>query len=133
VNLSVIALAQEMLLHFSQHNVAAMARETTLRSVTESTYGSVAECREQSQHIERALRQVDELDGLPSRVRRRTEHLRKEISYRRETDTVPAAGFFSEIPWVISDDSRSQPRDSRTLPVNVLADEYWDLFAILLH
>ncbi len=133
VNLSVIALAQELLLAFSEHDVAAQAREASLRQVSEVTYGDLKTCRELSRRIDAVLRRVEALDELSARVRRRAEYLRLTVSYRRDVDTVPAVGTLAVIPLELAADGEPKPVGSRESEVNVLADEYWDIFGVLLH
>ncbi len=130
INLAVIALAHELLLHFSQMNIAGMAREASMRSVTEVSYGDIAKCHALCAQIDRALRQLDDLDGLPARVRSRTEQLRHAVRYHRETDTVPVAGSFAAS---LTHVDAADPGQEAALSVNVLADEYWDVFSVLLH
>ena len=132
VNLSVIALAQELLLVFSEHDVAAQARDASLRQVTETNYGRLQDCREQSQRIEQVLRIVDGLDELPARVRRRSEYLRTQVSYRRDSDTVPVVESLAVIPVQLTTEGEARPGNDKQVAVNVLADEYWDLYAVLL-
>ncbi len=105
VNLSVIALSQELFLVFSEHDVVMQARDASLRQVNEASYGSLQACRDLSQRIESVLRKVEAMDELSSRVHRRAEALRETVTYSHDTDTVP---------------------------VNVLADEYWDPYSVLL-
>ncbi len=132
VNLSVIALAQELLLAFSAHDVATLAREASLRQVTEVDYGDLAACREFSRRIEAVLRQVEALDELPARTRRRAEYLRATVSYRRDGDTVPDPAGLASIPLQLTGDGEPRPAGGATLGVNVLADEYWDVYGVLL-
>ncbi|MEO8224009.1 MAG: hypothetical protein ABI661_04335 [Gammaproteobacteria bacterium] len=133
VNLSVIALAQELLLAFSEHDVAFQAREASLRQVSEVTYGDLKTCRELSRKIDAVLRRVEALDELPVRVRLRAEYLRQAVSYRRDEDTVPAADNLASIPLELESVGDPRPAGGRQVAVNVLADEYWEVFGVLLH
>lgn len=132
VNLSVLALAQELCLAFGEQDVATLARESSLRQVTEARYGSLEDCRSLSQQIERVLRKVEVMDELPSRVRRRAETLQQNVSYRRDADTVPARDALATIPVLTAPNDPTRSARERDLPVNVLAEEYWDIYAVLL-
>lgn len=132
VNVAVIALAQELLLHFAEHDVAGLVRDASLRAVTDVSYGGLTECRALSERVERALAALDRIDDLPARVRRRATWLRREALYRRDTDTVPSAGAFDSIPLAICPEPEAVPQGDRAVVVNVLADEYWDVLAVLL-
>lgn len=133
VNLSVIALAQELLLVFQEHNVAAQARDASLRQVGEASYGRIQACRDLSQKIEGVLRKVESMDELAGRVRRRTDYLRSIVSYRRDGDTVPAPDTLASIPVELTAEGDPRLAGGREVPVNVLADEYWDIHSVLLN
>lgn len=131
VNLSVIALGQELLLHYQQHGIARLARDAATRKLGDITYGSPDECRQLARHIEQAQRALDGLGELPSRVRRRSETLAREAHYRRATDTVPVAGSFDLIPQDPAQGSAAAG-PAGSLKSNILAEEYWDIYNVLL-
>lgn len=133
VNLSVIALAQELALAFGEHDVVTLARDASLRQVAEVSYGSVQACRDLSRRIEGVLHRVEAMDELAGRMRRRAEYLRQAVSYRRDSDTVPAADSLAVIPAQLTGDGNPRPAGGRELALNVLADEYWDIYGVLLH
>jgi len=132
VNLSVIALAQELLLAFSEHEVAAKARDASVHQVTEIRYGDIDRCRELGGRIESVLRKVEAMEELPGRVRRRAEFLRVSVHYRRDSDTVPATDALSSIPLQLEPEGEPRSAGGHAVAVNVLADEYWNLYAALL-
>ncbi len=132
VNLSVIALSQELFLVFSEHDVGMQARDAALRQVNEVSYGPLQACRDLSQRIESVLRKVEAMDELASRVRRRAEALKETVTYRRDTDTVPLTESLASILPLPSLETGGKPQGRSTVPVNVLADEYWDLYSVLL-
>lgn len=134
VNLSVIALAQELLLVFRDQDVAAQARDASLHQVGEASYGTIQACRDLSQKIEGVLRKVEGMDELAGRVRRRAEYLRMVASYRRDTDTSPAPESLMSIPVELTADGDPRPvKGGREVQVNVLAEEYWDIYSVLLN
>jgi hypothetical protein len=133
VNLAVIALAQELLLHFAAHDLVAPLRDAALRGVTDASYGGHAECRALGERAERALAALDRSEDLPSRIRRRAAWLRREAAYRRDVDTVPSTGAFDSIPLAIRPEPEALPDGDRAVAVNVLADDYWDVYSVLLN
>ncbi|MEZ5565837.1 MAG: hypothetical protein R3F24_10105 [Gammaproteobacteria bacterium] len=132
VNLSVIALAQELTLAFFEHDVALKARDASLRQVTEVNYGTLQECREFSRRIEQVLRQVEATNELAARVQRRSDFLRLMVRYRRDCDTVPNPDVLAAIPLHLGDTGEPRAIGPSQIPVNVLTDEYWDLYSALL-
>lgn len=132
INLAIVAMAQQLLVQLTEHDVAAQAREAAVRSFTDVSYGAVAECRALSQHVEAVARRVDAGDKLNAQVRRRAEMLRATAQYRRDTDTVPVASSFAVVPLLVTDAGAPKAADGRSIAVNVLAEEYWDIYSVLL-
>jgi len=125
INVAIIALAQELLLHFSRHDVARLAREASVRNVTDVAYGGIQQCRELNGMIDRILKSLDTVADLADKVHHRAGLLRRSAKYRRESDTVPEAGSFGKIP-------RKPGTSGHDIEVNVLTEEYWDIYTILL-
>ena len=102
------------------------------RGLADVAYGSIVECRALSRNVEAVVRRLDAADKLVAQMRRRAEFLRLGAQYRRENDTVPMAGSFGALPLIIHESGEPRAADDRVIPVNVLADEYWDIYAVLL-
>lgn len=132
VNLSIIALAQELALAFAAHDIARHARDASLCQVTEARYGTLAACRAFSSRIDGVLRDVESMDELAGRVRRRADYLRHTVRYQGDADTVPDPQTLAAIPLELNADSVPAVVGQAEAPVNVLADEYWDLYGALL-
>jgi hypothetical protein len=133
INLALVALAQQLLVLFAERNVAGLAREAAVRSLADVSYGTAEECRTLSRDIEAVMRRLDAADKLSAQVRRRAELLKGSAQFRRDTDTVPVAGSFASIPLQVTEPGEARASDGRVLPVNVLADEYWDIYSVLLN
>ncbi|MCL4779596.1 MAG: hypothetical protein KJ049_05370 [Gammaproteobacteria bacterium] len=133
VNLSVIALAQELVVQLETHHVAQMARDASLRQVNDLRYGDLQACHQTGQQVARILRQLDELDDLPVLVRSRAEYLRRQVEYLRDADTVPIAASCADIPLLLTAGDNPVPANDRRLPVNVLGEEYWEIYSVLLN
>jgi len=131
INLMLIAVAQELYLHFSKQNVSVLAREASVRQITDVNYGDITACREMNIFIEKCLRSLPSGKDLVASALQRVAYLERCAGYRLDTDTVPVAGSFAEIPLEFADDSDA--REQRTsININVLADEYWELYSVLL-
>jgi hypothetical protein len=133
VNLSVIALAQELVVQLMAHNTAQMARDASLRQVNDVRYGDLQACHRTGQQVAKVLRQLDELDDLPLLVRGRAEYLRRQVEYLRDADTVPIAASCAEIPLLLTSSETPMPANDRMLSVNVLGEEYWEIYSVLLN
>ena len=130
INLALIAIAQELYIHFKHRNISSMSRESSVRKVTDANYGTISECREMNNYIDERLQALKAGQEMVINVRNRALHLEKHAHYRSDTDLVPVASSFAEIPLVFSD--VDEPHGKKSMPVNVLADEYWDIFSVLL-
>jgi hypothetical protein len=133
INLAIIAMAQQLLVHFADHDVAGMAREAAVRGVTDVTYGDTSKCQAMGRLIEEVVRRLDGGDRFIGLVRQRAESLRLTAQYRRDNDTVPLAVSFAVVPVRVRGAGEAGPSDDQSLPVNVLADEYWDIYGVLLN
>lgn len=127
INLSLVALAQEMYLIFAEQDIAALASEAMVRSVADVRYGNHRDCRAVCKEIAEHLAALEGDAELGKRIHQRARFLRSQLSYRKDEDTIPIAGSVAQIPTGFQDGSyRGQA------PVNVLAEEYWDLVSLLL-
>ena len=110
-----------------------MARDASLRQVNDLRYGDLQACHQTGQQVARILRQLDELDDLPVLVRSRAEYLRRQVEYLRDADTVPIAASCADIPLLLTAGDNPVPANDRRLPVNVLGEEYWEIYSVLLN
>jgi hypothetical protein len=128
INLNVIACAQELYLLFDERDVAARAREASIMQVADVRYGDRRDCRALRHQVESCLDRLENDTKLNERVQARVDYLQTMVSYRRDIDTIPAAEAL-ECITVFNDEAKQ----SGKLAVNVLSDEYWDLFPALLN
>lgn len=126
INLNIIAYAQELYLHFSDREIAAKSREACIRQLCDIRYGDRRDCANMSSYIEERIALLDADGSIHDRVACRVQYLKSLVNYRRETDTVPSAEVLDRIAML----KDGKPRGE--VGVNVLADEYWDVFAVLL-
>ncbi|HEX7374860.1 MAG TPA: hypothetical protein VF277_07790 [Steroidobacteraceae bacterium] len=123
VNLAVIAYAEWLCERLSAGGVAGLARETTLRRVFESGYGSRDECLALMQVAARAITDLDNIADDLVDIKSRTDRMRRTASYRSEADVIP----MSDSVGTTADATR------RVHPVpNVLIEEYWDVYKALV-
>jgi hypothetical protein len=130
INLALIVVAQELFVHFDQRNISVLAREASVRQVNDASYGGIDECRDMNVYIEKRLRDMPGGVELATTLQTRTKILEKNATYRRETDTVPVAGTCSEIQVTLAGDRGTVK--TKMIPVNVLAEEYWEIYSVLL-
>ncbi len=127
INLRIIAGAQELCLHYAEDEVANLAREASARKLTEVRYGSRRDCRELVTRLEAVKQGLESDNAWIKRVQGRAASLDKVSNYRNDTDTVPVAESLGGI-YRLDGEGRKTGRVSK---VNVLVDEYWDIFSVL--
>jgi hypothetical protein len=113
VNLEIIACAEALLEQFSRAGLADLVRQSMLRRVYESSYGSREECLSLMQRAGRAIVELDHLQDDRADVRARAGWLLRGVAYRDDADTVPL-------------------QESLQASAPVLLDDYWDIYRVLL-
>ena len=130
VNTAVIAYAQQLVATLSMGGLAMLSKETTTKRVFDMTYGSREECVRLMALLRDALAIIkNEKDDLSS-LKERTDALRAVASYRSDADTVPLTDSIGTMPT--SSAPVSGLETGNRAGVNVLVDDYWDLYQALL-
>ncbi|MDH3417994.1 MAG: hypothetical protein OEM78_00845 [Gammaproteobacteria bacterium] len=136
INLAVLALAQELVLHFAEHNLVNFAKSATEKPVADMKFGDRRDCDRLVERIRGRIGELDDQKVMADAVKLRTDHLLAEVSYADEKTSVPLseafAGIPPEVPSVASDGVKRQRASDAPLRVNVLADDYWDVLKVLL-
>lgn len=117
INLTVIAYAQLLYERLAPAGLAAQARLAMNRSVQEARFGSRQDCLARLDEIERALKGLESAETLAAELRDRAERLRAVVGWRSRDDVVPTP---STLP------------PSASGGANVLLDDYWDVYRVLL-
>jgi DNA repair exonuclease SbcCD ATPase subunit len=123
INLAIIALAQELYLHFSANDLAKRAREAAIGTVQEVDYGSEHECKALIARIHEAREVPPDRAGWGPPAQARARVLAAEAKFRSDRETVPMASSMGRIDVPMKGEARRIP-----LEVNVLTEEYWDLY-----
>jgi hypothetical protein len=131
VNVATIAFAQYLLARLSRGGLALLARETTLKRVFDVHYGDADDCRRILAAVKDALELIAaERDNL-TEIKDRTDRLRSAAAYRSDADTVPMPDSIGTLP------SPAAPvtgldATGRAAGINVLIDDYWDIYRALI-
>ncbi len=127
INLAIISYAELLCEHVDAYGLAARAKESVARRVHEMNFGSRAECDGYMQRVQKAHAAVVSQKHVTGAVRAKLDRLRAGSDYRNSADTVPTADSVVLVPDVDPDKQRAAP------PAwNVLAEDYWDLYTVLL-
>lgn len=127
INLAIISYAEALCEHAQAFGLTAIAKEAMARRVHEMSFGTRAECEEYMQRVQKAMSAVSNhkeiVHGVHG-VRGKLERLRAVCDYRNAADTVPTAESLAA--------ARAEAKQPPALAWNVLAEDYWDLYTLLL-
>jgi hypothetical protein len=130
INLAAIAYAETLCLRLAKTRLVTLAREATSRREVTDDYGSQSECETLMTEIENARAIIQAKSNIAQEITSRTERLKQVVRYRSPSDTSPTNDSlaFSE-----GDVLANEPVGitAARMP-NVLAEDTWDLFRILL-
>ena len=131
INLTAIAYAEALCLRLMplKAPMLTLAREAIARRETADDYGSPRECVLLMGQIARAHTLISAREGVTQEIRARSERLQRVARYRGEADTSPAPSSLAFTEGDVL--PAAGPRADATLP-NVLAEDTWDLFRVLL-
>jgi hypothetical protein len=130
INLAAIAYAEVLCLRLTELKapLVTLARQATAQREAGDDYGSPRECVLLMGQIARAHKLIAERGGLSAEVRARVERLKRVARYRAAADSAPQVDSLALAEADLLDAGATA---AASLP-NVLADDTWDLFRILL-
>jgi hypothetical protein len=122
VNLAIIAAAESLYDRYAGSNVATLARQSSLQRVFETQYGGHEQCQQLIQAAGRVLTDLEHMQQDLQDIKIRTDRLRAGAVYRNDADTVPVVECINPTP----------ANARRPATANVLLEEYWDLYKVLV-
>jgi hypothetical protein len=120
INLAIISYAESLCEQVDAFGLAAKAKEAVARRVHEMSFGERPECEDYMQRVQKAKVAVSNQRQITAALKGRLERLRSLSEYRNTADTVPTA------------DSLAAASAGAATNWNVLAEDYWDLYTLLL-
>ena len=135
INAAIIALAQHLVVHFSEHDLASLAKTSTERAVADMKFGDRRDCDRMVENIREKIEELKQQKTFADHVKRRTDLLLAEVKYHNETDSVPAVESVQLIARTpagpVSELDMARRASDAPLRINVVADDYWDLLAVM--
>jgi hypothetical protein len=130
INLAAIAYAEVLCLRLVKTKLVTLAREATARREVADDYGSRQECEALMAEIARARANIQARTNIAQEVKVRSERLKQIARYRGANDSspTPESIAFSEGDVLAGE---TLGASAARMP-NVLAEDTWDLFRILL-
>ncbi len=129
-NLAIVAYAELLCLRLVRSPVLALARAAVLRRDPADDYGTRTECEALMAEIARARGLLLQRADVSAELRARTERLQRTVRYRADEDAIPVT---ETAATSAGDVLAAAPQGTRAPQVpNVLAEDTWDVFRILL-
>jgi len=128
INLAIIGYAELICENVDIFGLTARAKEAVARRVQEMNFGSRADCESYMQRVQRAIAAVSSPKQINGLVKPKLDRLRQSCEYRNPADTVPTADSLAPV----GAQSGRSPKGPAPSPWNVLAEDYWDLYTLLL-
>jgi hypothetical protein len=129
INLAIISFAELLCEHVDAFGLAARAKEAVARRVHEMSFGTRAECEGYMQRVQQAQAAVAN-QKLTVALKAKLDRLRATCEYRNNADTVPTADSLAPAAADAELGKIAKPPTAATW--NVLAEDYWDLYTLLL-
>jgi len=119
INFMILAFAQQLYLHFEDHGLATMARESTEKSVGAVNYGSKVVCDEISERVGKRLDSMKSVSEFAEVLQKRANLISDHALFRDDDDVVPAPGTVATV-YAINSGGVVREKD-----VNILGDNYF--------
>ena len=130
INIAAIAYAEVLCLRLARTQLVMQAREATRHREATDEYGSRAECEALMKQIERAAELLRAPTNLTQEVKQRSGRLKQLARYRVATDAAPTA---ESLAFSEGDSLAVEPGGlSAARMPNVLAEDTWDVYSVLL-
>ena len=131
INLAIISYAELLCEHVDAFGLAARAKEAVARRVHEMNFGTRDECEGYMHRVQQAQAAIANQKQITGALKARLDRLRANCEYRNDADTVPTADSLA--PPVTADPEPGKAPKSPSAPTwNVMAEDYWDLYTLLL-
>ena len=131
INLAIISYAELLCETVDVVGLAAKAKEAVARRVHDMSFGTRADCEAYMQRVQRAQAVVASQKQITATLKIKLERLRTTCDYRNAADTVPTADSLA--PGGAPEEvDRPARRPQAAAAWNVLAEDYWDLYSVLL-
>jgi hypothetical protein len=133
VNTATLAYAQQLLERLGSNGLAMLAKDSSFKRVLDVEYGSATECQAWMDKLQVTLRYLQTSPRDLAHLKQATQRMRSNAFYRSNHDTVPVPETIGTVV-IRSAGSAGQPAESVTQEeINVLLDDYWELYSVLLH
>jgi DNA repair exonuclease SbcCD ATPase subunit len=131
INLATIAYAEVLCVRLAKSPLLGQAKAAVARREVADDYGTAEECERLMVEVQRARAALEVRNGLTQEVGTRVDRIKKTARYRSVTETVPMAESIAISEGDVME-QKPQGAHAGRLP-NVIAEDSFDLFKVLLH
>jgi hypothetical protein len=125
INFMILAFTQQLYLHFEEDNLAAMAKESSEKSVGAINYGTKYECDEIIERIEKRWDSMESVTDFAEVMQKRAQLLADRAMFRNDDEVVPTSGSVA-IVYAIDANGVIKEKDA-----NLLGDNYFGITKVL--
>ncbi len=126
INIAAIAYAHHLFARLSVNDISRLCKDAVARPIQDHKYGSEEDCSRLIAKIQKLSEQVSSGQVEAEKLRGVARDIRKHAEFRNPDETVPIASSMDDMTFYDSD-GRPMPAQ-----VNVMAEEYWDLYDVFL-
>jgi hypothetical protein len=133
INRALIALAQHLVVHFSDHNLSSLAKTAVNKPVSDMKFGDRRDCDRIVEKIRERIEDLTSQKNLAAQVKARADMIRPQLEYRSDSDSVPSPNCIADISMFVgSPDAPTRRANDAPVRVNVLEHEYWHIYTMLV-
>ena len=125
INLMIIAFAQQLYLTFEDDELAAMAKESSEKSVGAINYGMRNECEQLLGKIQNVIEMMEQASDFAETLQRRSKLLGEKAQFRNDTDVVPTSATVATL-YDINVNGLIKESDA-----NILGENWWGISKIM--
>lgn len=125
INLMILSFAQQMFLHFSDDDLAALAKEASEKSVGAINYGDQRECEMLLDRIRKRIDMMEQAADFAGVLQKRAKLISEKALFKNDSDTIPVSGTVATL-YMIDDNDLVKEAE-----LNILGENYWDIGNVL--
>jgi len=130
INLAAIAYAEALCVRLGDTSLVSLAKEATSRREASEQYGGRPQCEALIAQIAKGRAALQAKSNIAQDVKTRTDRLKQISKWRNQADTVPTTESLALSEGDVME-NRPVGRAAARVP-NVLSEDTWDLFRVLL-
>jgi hypothetical protein len=126
INFMILAFAQDLLLRFSDRNVASMVREASRANPGEIQYGSPGDCARLLQQLGAESARIEKRSDPAAVLKERAARIAEHADFASKDDAVPVAGTVAAV-FAFDNNAHVETTDW-----DLLGQNYWGLSGVTL-